>query len=318
MKKILALGLAVAMVLSMGAVVMAKANDAKFQVGSISENAYLFDSDNGSVDMGKVVTSVSYGKTLYYPLMNNAANKQVGTAEQIVAAEAAVVAAQAVVDGLAADASEKDINDANNALANARTALEAIANYKYVHESDAVSGIKIKQKWEENGKLIDSVSVVKKKVMNAATVEKYLYFVEVVLKASTSTSESDINGTIEFRKTGEFDYEDMNMEVNMSVAYPVADKAEISKDLQIFKEGEGFEGDSEEEFTFKADNDSYFVVNTQGQAKLLLSMTTKYDSAVADAYPDANLDFFYGNGGTFNKTGTLYISAEAVRTAHGC
>jgi hypothetical protein len=255
MKKLLALGLAVAMVLSMGAIVLAASDDVANPVGSISNSAYLLNSDYNAVDMSAALESVAYGKTIYYPLINN----------------------NEVTPG-------------------------------YVNESEAVSGIKIRQDWEENGNLVDSVNIVKKKVMGTSD---YIYFVEGVIKSSTSTSESAGNGTIALRKTGEFDYEDMQLDANIVVKYPAAASGDvITKDPQVFKEGAGFVGDTEEEFTFASDEDSYFVVNTVGQGKLLLAMSTKYDSAVADKYPEANLDFIYGNGATFNKPGTLSIAAD--------
>ncbi|MBQ2752098.1 MAG: hypothetical protein IJF25_05925, partial [Oscillospiraceae bacterium] len=50
--------------------------------------------------------------------------------------------------------------------------------------------------------------------------------------------------------------------------------------------------------------------NTNGQGKILLSATSDFDSDVALIYPNANLDFFYGNGASFNRIGTLYLAAD--------
>ena len=257
MKKILTLGLAAAMVLSMGAAVSAKTDDSLYPVGAISDSAYLYDSDTSAVDLSQSVESVAYGKTVYYPLLNKS------------------------------DASDP---------------------FNYVYESDAVSGIKVKSSWDMNGKLVKGVEVAKKKVTGEA--QKYIYFVAVTLAESNSTSSVDVVGTVEMRKSGSFDYEDMQLDVNLEVAYPVATDTVITEDPQLFKEGTGFIGDSEEEFTFECDDDSFFTVNTVGQSKLLLSATTDFDSKIADLYPDANLNFFYGNGATFNKTGVLTLAAE--------
>ena len=114
----------------------------------------------------------------------------------------------------------------------------------------------------------------------------------------------------QLRKSGEFDYDEMELDVNMELAYETSSDSEITEDLKIFKEGYGFEYGDNEEFTFECDEDSYFEVNTNGQGKLLLSATSDFDSDVATIYPNANLDFFYGNGGTFNRLGTLYLHAD--------
>ncbi|HWP51915.1 MAG TPA: hypothetical protein VN626_09510 [Clostridia bacterium] len=260
MKKTLALGLAAAMMLSMGAAVSAKDTDALYPVGAISDSAYLYSSDASAVDLATPVESVAYGKTLYYPLLNNSTD------------------------------------EANT--------------FNYVYESEAVSGIKVKADWDMNGKLVKSLEVTKKKITGETLSQKYIYFLAINLAESTSTSAVDVVGTVEMRKSGSFDYEDMQLDVNMEVAYPVASDTIITEDLQIFKEGYGFIGDSEEEFSFECDDDSYFTVNTVGQSKLLISASTDFDSKIADLYSTANLNFFYGNGATFNKTGVLTLAAD--------
>ena len=194
----------------------------------------------------------------------------------------------------------------------AQAELDALTSgaMKYVYESDAVDGVKLKSKWDMNGSLIDNVEISKKKVTGETLSQKYIYFVEVELKDAGSVTATDISGTIQLRKSGEFDYEDMELDVNIELAYATATDSEITEDLQLFKEGHGFDYDDSYEFTFECDDESYFEVDTTGQGKLLLSATSDFDSDVAIIYPNANLDFFYGNGGSFNRIGTLYLHAE--------
>jgi len=203
-------------------------------------------------------------------------------------------------------------NTAETEKNDAQTALDELlaSGAKYVYETDAVDGVKIKSKWEMNGKLIDSVELVKKKVVGESIAQKYIYFIEVDLKDTGSVTAADISGTIQLRKSGEFDYDEMELDVNMELAYETATDSEITEDLQIFKEGHGFEYGDSEEFTFECDDESYFEVNTNGQGKILLSATSDFDSDVALIYPNANLDFFYGNGASFNRIGTLYLAAD--------
>lgn len=211
-----------------------------------------------------------------------------------------------------AAAAEQNKETAATELKNAQDALSAIgsSDFKYVYESDAVSGIKIKQDWDMNNKLIDNVEITKKKVTGVTLPQKYIYFLSVSVKDEGNTEAKDISGTIKLRKSGEFDYDDMQLDVNVEIAYAIADSTEITEDLQLFKEGHGFSGDEEEEFTFECDSDSYFTVNTVGQGKLLLAATSDFDSTIASIYPHANLEFFYGSGDSFNRTGTLYLHAE--------
>ncbi len=405
MKKILSFGLASAMIMSMGASAFAKNNDALNPIGSISTNAYLYDSDNYAVDLSQAVTSVDYGETIYFPLLSkvsedsaeaieaakalvaektaafntaaqtltNASTDAAAKAEALETAEIVLEKAQAVLDAAnawnegtgtqeafnavltefdaeatpAADAvtavaeSATMVNDAATAFNNAETnkneadalvtSAEAAktsaetemkeaqtdldnlmaAQNKYVYESDAVDGVKIKAKWDMNGKLIDSVQLAKKKVMGETLSQKYIYFIEVDLKDGGSTTATDISGTIQLRKSGEFDYDDMELDVDIELAYATSNDSEITEDLKLFKEGYGFEPDDAYEFTFECDDESYFEVNTNGQGKLLLSATADFDTDVATIYPNANLEFFYGNGGTFNRIGTLYLHAES-------
>ena len=296
MKKTLALGLATAMILSMGAAVSAKDDDALYPVGAISDSAYLYDSDSSAVPAATAAEAVAASTTL-----SDNANAA------YTAAETAANEADALVTS-----SEAAVTAATAAVATAQANLDSVkdSSFRYVYESEAVSGIKVKSSWDMNGKLVKGVEVTKKKVTGETLSQKYIYFLAVTLAESNSTSSVDVVGTVEMRKSGSFDYEDMQLDINMEVAYPVANDTVITEDLQLFKEGAGFVGDSEEEFSFECDDDSYFTVNTVGQSKLLLAATTDFDSKIADLYPDANLNFFYGNGATFNKTGILTLAAD--------
>ena len=77
--------------------------------------------------------------------------------------------------------------------------------------------------------------------------------------------------------------------------------------------------DSEGKFIDVNDNfnSEYGMIAAKGMQELLTSgiyvnssATADFDTDVATIYPNANLEFFYGNGGTFNRIGTLYLHAE--------
>lgn len=181
---------------------------------------------------------------------------------------------------------------------------------KYISSTDDVKGVKIKSSWDLNGNAVERVELVKKKA--AAPFEmtnKYIYFVTVDLKDSLETAQTDISGKISMKKSGSFDYDDMKLDVNLTVGYPDAKDNVIGKDPLIFSEGKGLSGDYEDELRFEFDDDAYFTVDTMGQGKILLAADNEFDANIAMIYNAANLDFFNGNGATFNKLGTLVIPA---------
>ena len=68
--------------------------------------------------------------------------------------------------------------------------------------------------------------------------------------------------------------------------------------------------DEEFEFTCAKDPDVTFTVDTTHQSKLVLAMDTDSIDEVEDKYAAANLDFYVFNGATFKKTGELFIPAD--------
>ena len=213
-------------------------------------------------------------------------------------------------------------SDRDTRLADVKTKEEAVKekqqilndalknSEKYVSSTDDVKGIKIKSNWDLNGNAVEKVELVKKKA--AAPFEltnKYIYFLTVGLKDSLATGETDISGTVSMKKTGSFDYEDMKLDVNLTVGYPAAQDNVIGKNPLIFSEGNGLSGDYEDELRFEFDDNAYFTVDTMGQGKILLAADNEFDANIAMIYNAANLDFFNGNGASFNKLGTLAIPA---------
>ncbi len=174
-----------------------------------------------------------------------------------------------------------------------------------VTEYDAVRGTSIKQKWELNGTTIEKIEIVKKKHGDAST--DYAYYLSVKTKDNTSTKDTDVVGTLSLRKSGTDGFDEINHAVNFTLGYDaVADSNSITDKLALHD----FAEDSELSITFTAADSNYFVVNTMGQGKLLAKADVKYNADIAAKYPSANLDFFNGNGASFNKIGELTIAAD--------
>ena len=245
-------------------------------VSAIYDVGYLLDEDDRYVDFNEPLNdSLPYGETVYYPLF---------------------------------------YLDSGNVLVG-------------VHESAATKSIKIKTDWEEGSSYIDKLSVIKKRYINAdklpGNIEfvdgRYCYFLAITVKtrSTTTTAMHDVHGTVKLRKTSgdsdyRFDYDDIDyLNVDFEVGYSAPEDSNlIPITPALFVPGSDFDEYDEETFEFEADSHSYFVVNTNSQKKIVLGMDTDYDDDIGDKYPKANLDFFNGNGASFNRVGYLYLYAE--------
>ncbi len=293
MKRIFSIMLAAAMMSSMAVCAFAETKASSFCVTGIYDKGYLLDDDDSRVDFKEEADdSVPYGETVYYPLVHNCG-----------------------YTGDTQECTHEDPDDEHHS--------ETYSGDVAVYESLATKSIKIKTDWDEGKSYIDKISVVKKKYTNGSEIsditfvnDKYCYFLAIKTKSksSTTTATNDVDGTISLKKTSgntadKFDYDDdVEIDVNFEVGYTQPDDSNtIPKTPALFKPDEDFDEDSEENFDFEADDNSFFVVNTNSQKKLVLGMDNEYDDDIAELYPEAELYFFNGNGGRFNKIGYLHI-----------
>ncbi|HWP52150.1 MAG TPA: hypothetical protein VN626_10690 [Clostridia bacterium] len=185
--------------------------------------------------------------------------------------------------------------------------------YTFVYEPDAIDNVKITKKWEESGTYASSVEVVKKRVQSTikgATTSSMqsIYFLAIKIKSGSSTQDRDLLGKVTLKKSGTNGYE-VTTDITLELGYSSASDSdgEIPKTPKTFKEGSGFDAESNYVFTFAADSDSRFEVSTVGQGSIVLGFDTEYDEDIEDDYPDAILEFFNGNYASFNRTGRLYL-----------
>lgn len=260
MKKLFAIALTAAMVMSMASVAFAASDpvdDSKKVAGFSDGYAKLSDNEvqGGGWSSGKV----PYGKTIYYKLLNSAGEG--------------------------------------------------------VSDSDYVKSTSIKATWDMNGSAVSKLEIVKKK--EAASGE-YYYYLAITGKDSTTTADTDVTGKITLKKSGKYGFEEVKRDIGFTYGYTnhynkdsqSVDSMEIEKDPAVweFKEDSGSEDD---EFTFKEWDEAYFTVNTSGQGKIVLAADVTYNADIASKYPTANIDFFNGNGSSFNKIGELFLPADA-------
>jgi hypothetical protein len=283
MKKLFSLVLAVAMVMSMAAVVLAVEEEE--QIWGILDAVYFTESDGVLKNVFVGSDPIPYGKTAFFALFCEDNGKGYGDDVTFTFGESP---------------NEKSVGPFG--------ASELVVEY------DVVKGVKPKLSYEMGSSYVDSVEIVKKKqnfLQDESGRDLYAYFVAVKIKSSTSTSKVDVIGEIQMKKSKQVrDVSDLvdGADFAFSVGYnPAESLEELKKDPFVYD----FKDSEDEEWQIDLYGEAgYFIVNTVGQGKLVLFNDTKFNADVAALYPDANLDFVIGSGTSFNKTGELYLFAD--------
>ncbi len=322
MKKFFALAMATAMIASMAATSFAvigsvEAGSDNDPTVAYDSKAYYpivdaygpltYDADDKGLDSG----IVEYGETAYYIL----------------------------AEGRVAGVNSKDDN--GKKISDYGTVTKAL-----VTESETVSSLKVKASWEEGKNLVNSVSVVKKKINNLAdatftgdddvvypsiktllgddlaatfTTEKYYYFVAITTASSTSTADADIIGTLTLSKSKHPKVDDLDLKIDLPIGWANTYNND-TEGLGLLVEGDvsGLKAETYYALKFNADeevdiefsDDSIFTVDVSGQGKLLLYYDTKFNSKIAAKYPMAELNFWNGNGAKFNRVGEMFIPVK--------
>ncbi len=138
----------------------------------------------------------------------------------------------------------------------------------------------------------------------------YKYVAQINTKASYSTKEVDLNGTVKVvKKTSSNSSSASSVEVNAVVAYERAnvdgDSLEVSKDAPVVTFDDV---DGEVELTFG--NNFTFIVNAKNQDELFLGYTEKPVSSIIDQNEDASIDFITFSELTFGNNFTFIVNAK--------
>lgn len=270
MKRTFAFVIAIMMLMTLSIGVFADTT-VEYRITEIYDEGFLLDEDERYVDFNEPANdSVPYGETVYYPLLSDSGSG---------------------------------------------------GGYVGVYESAAAKSIRIRTDWDEGSSYINKLSVVKKRYHGSLgsnidlSSSKYLYFLSISIKqrSTTTTARNDVYGTVKLKKSGDygFDYDDMQIDLSFEVGYTAPEDSNVIPiDPALFIPDEDFDEYDEETFDFEADDNSYFVVNTNTQKKVVLGLNTDYDDDIGNKYPTADMYFFNGNGGSFNKLGYLYLYSD--------
>lgn len=190
-------------------------------------------------------------------------------------------------------------------------------NGNAVTDSDMVKGVSIKQKWDMGKEAIESISIVKKK----NTDNEYLYYVALKIKADDTMGDTDVSGVITLKKSSDTKSDgvvtggkfEVDIDVSFTCGYDYAPDNTVTDTYYIYRSNSNVNGLLDDEDTLDIGNNGdmgYFEGEFASQGKVLLYVDNEFDSAIAALYPAANLDFVNGNGGSFNKVGTLTLYAD--------
>lgn len=212
-----------------------------------------------------------------------------------------------------------------------------------VRNSEVVSNLKVKPKWEEGSKMVKSVSIVKKKLMNPegtatdTTTNKnktykgmetllradynykkteYYYFIAIATESTTSTSDTDIIGTLTLSKSKAPKVDDLEMDISLNLdwknSYRKSDSYVVSGNTNDLKDETYYslKFDYDDEVDINFEDGSIFTVDVSGQSKLLVYYDTEFNSKIAAKYPLAELNFWNGNGAKFNRVGKMFLACK--------
>ncbi len=106
-------------------------------------------------------------------------------------------------------------------------------------------------------------------------------------------------GTDGFWADGRKGQSTVDADVFATLGYPYASDLELTSAPKVYYfadngDPDAIETNEEEQINLYA-NQGYFIVNTKGQGKIVLSSDAQYDTDFAENYPDAELDFINNN-----------------------
>ena len=218
-------------------------------------------------------------------------------ADAFVNAEDAI--AEAVKDGVAVKASDVMINDADDIVVD-----------KEIVRDDVID------------KVTSAIAndVVANKDYSVDWDNKYTYWVKIDTVEDDTTKVVDLAGILYVGRTRN-KAEDADNAFHLDA--PLSNRVNDSTNYVTVDDEYTFKPDSRSVVKFDKDaddvvlyfgenEDAWFEVDARGQSALNLEFTFDFNREIADLFPKANIDFLtFTSEPSFNRTGTLYIVADA-------
>ena len=288
MKKLLALVLAVAMVLSLASVAFAAKKPLPEKRYAVYVNgSTLDDGTMGFIEQGYVPNA---GDSVYYKIELKDKNDNHG------------------IDFGSYDVKAKYLG-------------ASFSDYK--KEFKLTADWEIGEEFIESVNLVP-VNYKRAHTTNESKISRTKFFIEVATKDAVLLEEQDVVGTIKIKAKKAFGKLDDSInplhdnydskEVTLDVAFTLvpslndslSNEENITDSSVVYSFGEG-----EEEQVFNLyGNMGRFEVNTKGQGDLVISADVDYNKGIEAIDADHAYVYYNGNGAAFNKIGTLYLTAD--------
>ena len=287
MKKLFALTLAVAMVLSMASV--AFASD-RYEL-AVEEDDLFFVSDgiayylDGQYTVSEEKYEAVYGDTLYMVVKPSIEGKSKNVSLSDINKNFKIKAQWSqngkLVEGVRFEKIYADIYDYDNGEKELAfvIAIDTKSMPKETEESDVIGTITIDPRSKN---IVDNAYAAEPIYAEAREGEEYKFDVAFTLNVLKADGEEYIDGK--------------NPDI-----YETADNNYVYD----FDEYE----DEEHEIELYAGM-GRFIVNTKGQGKIVINTDVEYNEGIEGIAPDANYVYFNSNNATFNRLGDLYLTAN--------
>ena len=290
MKKVFALVLAVAMVMSLSAVAFAKGVEINDGVADVDTTARRYAADSNKM----IPDVIQYGKAAYFAILDVEGN---------------LITRHEIVDGLKVKVeyemgkelvADAGVSVVKKYVENASTIVEgAEPGYYYFVEIKTVA-----KETTSDADIIATLELNKSKKGD-----------DVGKNYKVKDLEIDIEVNVGYENSYYDWYTDSGVELYV-YGDTVGDNTELEPETYYLLK---YDYDDETEFTFGAfadQNEGTFTVDVSGQGKNLLYFDTKLDDGIADANPDAKIFALNFNNTKFNRTGEFMYEGEDFEYAY--
>jgi hypothetical protein len=172
--------------------------------------------------------------------------------------------------------------------------------------SDAAKNIKVKVKDLTGGELVESYRIEYKKLF----INEYGYVLAIKTKERADTGIKHVGAEVTLSKSSPAEYKfEAVYNIGFSINYHRLTTEVFRFPVVLDYNYSATSPDSEVTIDFPEAGDVHFEVDMFQQGRIIAAFNNRFNSEIAAEYPEANLDFYNGNGAVFAKIGVLTIPA---------